>query len=69
MDETRVDVGVTQAEDLVDYRLDQAHFSEWLAQMSPGPARDIRIRAIEAIRPMMRPYQPIVVILTALVRS
>jgi hypothetical protein len=55
VDETAVDVGVTQPEDLVDYRFGQARFAAWLEQLGPRLAADIRMRAIEAIRPVMLP--------------
>lgn len=67
VDEISVDVGVTQPEELVDYRLGQAHFAAWLAGLGPVGTADVRARAIEAIRPVMRPSRPIVVFLTALV--
>jgi SAM-dependent methyltransferase len=60
-----VDVGVTEPEQLVDYRLGQAHFSAWLAGLDPRRAAEIRGRLVETIRPIMRPYLPIVVFLTA----
>ena len=66
VDQRPVDVGVTDADQLVDYRLGQAHFAIWLDQI--GPAREERIRRqlIEEIRPIMQPYRPIVVFMTAI---
>jgi SAM-dependent methyltransferase len=66
VDERPVDVGVTEAEQLVDYRLGQAHFAPWLDALGPGRAGEVRGRLAEAIRPIMRPYRPIVVFLAAL---
>ena len=66
VDERPVDVGVTQPEQLVDYRLGQAHYSAWLDQLRPAWAEQVRARLIETIRPIMRPYRPIVVFLSAL---
>ncbi len=62
-----VDVGVTDPEQLVDYRLGQAHFAGWLDQVGPDRAEEIRARIVVAIGPIMRPYQPIVVFLSGLV--
>lgn len=65
--ERPVDVGVTRPEQLVDYRFGQAQFANWLDQIGPTRADEIRARAIGAIRPVMQPYQPIVVFLAATV--
>jgi hypothetical protein len=61
-----MDIGVPRAEELVDCRFGQAQFAEWLARLGPGGASRVRLRAIEAIRPVVRPYQPIVVFLSGL---
>jgi hypothetical protein len=61
-----MDIGVTRAEELVDCRFGQAHFAEWLTRLGSGGASRVRLRVIEAIRPVMRPYQPIVDFLTGL---
>jgi SAM-dependent methyltransferase len=66
--EQAVDVGVSDPEQLVAYRLGQASFSEWLDQVEPEQRKEIRLRLVEAIRPVMRPYRPLVVFLSALVR-
>lgn len=66
VDERRVDIGVTEAEQLVDYRLGQAHFSAWLDQLGPLRAEETRARLVEEIRPIMVPYRPVVVFLAAL---
>lgn len=65
--ERPVDVGVTQAEQLVDYRLGQAHFAGWFDLLDPHRAEEVRDRLVEAIRPIMVPYRPIVVFLSALI--
>ena len=67
VDERAVDVGVTKAEQLVDYRLGQAHFAGWLNSLDPGRVEEIRDRLVDLIRPVMVPYRPIVVFLSALV--
>jgi len=67
VNERAVDVGVTKAEQLVDYRLGQAHFAPWLNSLDPGRVEEIRDRLIDVIRPVMVPYRPIVVFLSALV--
>ena len=67
VDERVVDIGVTEPEQLVDYRLGQAQYSVWLDEVDQGRAQAIRSRLVEAIRPMMRPYRPIVVFLSAIV--
>lgn len=63
--ERSVDVGITLAEQLVDYRFGQAQFAVWFDQMDPRGVEEIRARAIDIIRPIMQPYQPIVVFLAA----
>jgi SAM-dependent methyltransferase len=67
IDERPVDVGVTTAEQLVDYRLGQAHYSLWLGKLGPDRTAAIRSYLVETIRPMMSPYQPIVVFLASYV--
>jgi len=67
VDERAVDVGVTQPEQLVQYRLGQAHFSTWLEQMSPERAVAVKTRIADAVRPIMRPYRPVVVFLSGVV--
>jgi ubiquinone/menaquinone biosynthesis C-methylase UbiE len=66
-DERPVDVGVTEPEQLVDYRLGQAHFAGWIDSIGPAQAKVVRDQLVEAIRPVMAPYRPIVVFLSALV--
>jgi SAM-dependent methyltransferase len=63
--ERPVDVGVTEPEQLVEYRFGQPHFSRWLADLDDEQAAAARRSAVEAARPVMTPYCPIVVFLTA----
>ncbi len=65
--ERPVEVGVTTAQQLVDYRLGQAQFAPWLRRLGPDEAVEARNRLIESIAPIMTPYRPIVVFLAALV--
>ena len=65
VEERPVDVGVTEPEQLVSYRLGQPLFASWLDRIGPRRATDIARRAAEAIRPVMQPYRPIVVFLAA----
>ncbi len=65
--ERPVDVGVTRPKQLVDYRFGQAQFAIGLDQIGPTRAEMTRARAIDAIRPVMQPYKPIVVFLAAMV--
>lgn len=65
VDERPVDVGVSEPEQLVGYRLGQAHFASWLDQLGPTRAEEMGARIVEQIRPIMVPYRPIVVFLTA----
>jgi SAM-dependent methyltransferase len=68
VDERPVDVGVTQPEQLVDYRFGQAHFATWLDAIGDDRAEQVRRRAADAIRPIMEPYRPVVVFLLARVQ-
>jgi hypothetical protein len=58
---------VTEPEQLVDYRFGQAQFAAWLDGIGDTRGGEIRRRAADAVRPIMRPYRPIVVFLAALV--
>jgi hypothetical protein len=60
-----VDVGVTQPEQLVRYRFGQAPFASWLESIGPVRAERLARQAAQAIRPIMRPYRPMVVFLAA----
>lgn len=66
VEERPVDVGVTEPEQLVSYRLGQALFASWLDRIGPRRAADIASHAAETIRPIMQPYRPIVVFLAAI---
>ena len=65
VEERPVDVGVTEPEQLVSYRLGQPLFAGWLDRIGPRRAKDIASHAADAIRPIMQPYRPIVVFLAA----
>lgn len=65
--ERSVDVGITRPEQLVDYRFGQAQFAVWLNQIGPRGVEEIRAHAVDIIRSIMQPYQPIVVFLAATV--
>jgi len=67
VEERPVEVGVTTAQQLVDYRLGQAHFAPWLGQLRPDQAAALRSRLVAAITPIMAPYRPLVVFLAATV--
>jgi ubiquinone/menaquinone biosynthesis C-methylase UbiE len=59
------DVGVERPEDLVDYRLGQAHVAAWLAGLPDGERAALRRAAVDAVAPVMEPYRPPVVTLVA----
>ena len=63
--EHAADVGVERAEDLVDYRLGQAHIAPWLAGLAADERDAVRRAAVEAVAPVMEPYRPPVVTLVA----
>ena len=63
--EHAADVGVERAEDLVDYRLGQAHVAAWLAGLAEGERVALRRAAVDAVAPVMEPYRPPVVTLVA----
>jgi SAM-dependent methyltransferase len=64
--ERAVDVGLRSAADLVDSRLGNAPYAGWLAGLGPASVRTVRHAAINAVTPVMEPYQPVVVFLVAL---
>jgi hypothetical protein len=64
-EERPVDVGVTEPEQLVRYRLGQPLFASWLDRIGPDRAAQIASQAADAVRPLSQPYQPIVVFLAA----
>jgi SAM-dependent methyltransferase len=61
--ERPVDIGVTQPEQLVSYRLGQPLFASWLDTIGPARAEILARQATATIRPIMRPYRPVVVFL------
>lgn len=63
--EYAVDLGLDRAEDLVDYRLHQAHCREWISALPMSRREQLRAAAIAAIEPIMEPYRPRVVRLVA----
>lgn len=65
VEERPVDVGVTEPEQLVSYRLGQPLFASWLDSIGPRRAQRIASHAADVIRPIMRPYRPTVVFLAA----
>jgi len=66
VDERAVDVGVTEPEQLVAYRFGQAQFTTWLDRIGSERAEHVMQRAADAARPIMHPYRPTVVFLSAL---
>ena len=67
VEETAFDVGVTEAAQLVDYRFGQAHVAAWFRTMDAPTVEAIRADAIAAVEPVMVPYRPTVVFLSAIV--
>ncbi|HVL84388.1 MAG TPA: class I SAM-dependent methyltransferase, partial [Pseudonocardia sp.] len=63
--EYTADLGLDRAEDVVDYRLGQAHCARWLAALSPARRADVRAAAVAAIEPIMQPFRPGVIRLVA----
>ena len=63
--EHAADVGVDRPEDLVDYRLGQAHVAAWLAGLPEADRAALRGAAVDAVTPVMAPYRPPVVTLVA----
>lgn len=63
--EYAADLGLDRAEDLVDYRLGQAHVASWLAALEPRRREAVRADALAAVAPVMEPYRPRVVRLVA----
>ncbi len=66
VNERPVDVGVTEPTQLVAYRFGQAPFTAWLESIGPAESRAVQHAAVQAIGPVMEPYRPIVVFLTAI---
>jgi SAM-dependent methyltransferase len=65
VEERPVDVGVTEPSQLVAYRFGQAPFTAWLESIGPVEGEAVRRAAVQAVLPVMEPYRPIVVFLTA----
>lgn len=63
--EYTAEVGLDRADDLVDYRLGQAHCASWLATLDAAHRAQLRAEAIAAVEPIMQPYRPGVVRLVA----
>ena len=61
------DVGVTQAGQLVRYRLSNPVFADWLDMMGPQGSQAFAVRAEQAVGGAMAPFRPGVVFLRALV--
>jgi hypothetical protein len=68
-EERTVDVGVTEAAQLVRYRLGNAAFAAWLVTIGAERAAALAAQAENAVGDSMVPYQPRVVFLRALTSS
>jgi SAM-dependent methyltransferase len=66
VEERPVDVGVTEPEQLVRYRLGHPIFACWLDAIGAAPAAALAADAERAIRDDTPPYRPVVVFLSAL---
>jgi ubiquinone/menaquinone biosynthesis C-methylase UbiE len=67
VDEVAIDVGVHRADQLVDYRLGQVQVSGFLNTLARADREALRIAAIAAVEPVMEPYCPVVIFLSACV--
>jgi SAM-dependent methyltransferase len=67
VEEGPADLGLTDPAALVDYRLGQAQFADWLTDLGPGTRAAVRREAVAAVAPAMEPYHPGVVQLTSCV--
>ena len=65
IDERPVEVGVTEPGQLVSYRLGHPVFAGWLDAIGEQRAQGFARAAAEAIRPVMEPYRPLTVFLSA----
>jgi SAM-dependent methyltransferase len=63
--ERPVNVGVTEPDQLVSYRLGHPVFAGWLDAIGEQRAQEFARAAAETIRPAMEPYRPLVVFLSA----
>jgi ubiquinone/menaquinone biosynthesis C-methylase UbiE len=66
-EERQLDVGVTQPDQLVRYRLGHPVFADWLDLIGPQRSQAFAARAEEAVGKAMPPFRPSVVFLRALV--
>ena len=66
-EERQVDVGVTQAGQVVRYRLSSPIFADWLDMIGPQRAQAFVKRSEEAVGSEMAPFRPAVVFLRAIV--
>jgi ubiquinone/menaquinone biosynthesis C-methylase UbiE len=64
-DEREVDVGVTEPDQLVSYRLGHPVFAGWLDAIGEQRAQEFASAAAAAVRPAMAPYRPLVIFLSA----
>jgi ubiquinone/menaquinone biosynthesis C-methylase UbiE len=64
-EERPVDVGVTEPDQLVSYRLGHPVFAAWLDAIGERRAGEFARAAAEAVRPVMEPYRPLVIFLSA----
>jgi len=64
-DERAVDVGVSEPEQLVSYRLGHPVFAGWLDALGEQRAQEFAAAAAEVVRPVMEPYRPLVIFLSA----
>jgi SAM-dependent methyltransferase len=65
VEQRTMDVGLRSAAELVDYRFGQAHYASWIAGLDPERRAAVRAAAIERLAPVMEPYRPSVVFLSA----
>lgn len=64
--ETTVETGLTNASDLVDYRLSMAQYAAWLGTLEVKQHERLRERAIEAAAPELTSYRPIALFLAGI---
>ena len=67
--ERPVDVGITQPHQFVTYRLGHPIFAPWLDALGPSRSCAFAAEAQRAIREVMQPYRPVVVLLRARTNS
>jgi SAM-dependent methyltransferase len=66
VEERPVDVGVTEPDQLVRYRLGHPVFAGWLDEIGAERGQALAVAAGQAVRDDMPPYRPVVVFLSAL---